>query len=89
MIVSAVCSLFPSLRSGSVKNHWEEIYYFVENLAEKFKRYETLHKYNYVNLQQYFTDPLQLPLLFFVQSDCVSCNVSMDFFLPKYNRDNI
>uniref|UniRef100_H3CGH7 Anthrax toxin receptor 1 n=1 Tax=Tetraodon nigroviridis TaxID=99883 RepID=H3CGH7_TETNG len=24
-------------RSGSVKNHWEEIYYFVENLAEKFK----------------------------------------------------
>uniref|UniRef100_A0A7N6BQU8 Anthrax toxin receptor 1 n=1 Tax=Anabas testudineus TaxID=64144 RepID=A0A7N6BQU8_ANATE len=25
------------LRSGSVKNHWEEIYYFVENLAEKFK----------------------------------------------------
>uniref|UniRef100_A0A667Y3E3 Anthrax toxin receptor 1 n=1 Tax=Myripristis murdjan TaxID=586833 RepID=A0A667Y3E3_9TELE len=28
-------SLF--LRSGSVKNHWDEIYYFVENLAEKFK----------------------------------------------------
>uniref|UniRef100_A0A665UWE1 Anthrax toxin receptor 1 n=1 Tax=Echeneis naucrates TaxID=173247 RepID=A0A665UWE1_ECHNA len=25
------------LRSGSVKHHWEEIYYFVENLAEKFK----------------------------------------------------
>uniref|UniRef100_A0A4W6FDB3 Anthrax toxin receptor 1 n=1 Tax=Lates calcarifer TaxID=8187 RepID=A0A4W6FDB3_LATCA len=24
-------------KSGSVKNHWEEIYYFVENLAEKFK----------------------------------------------------
>ncbi len=31
-------ALFPCLRSGSVKNHWEEIYYFVENLAEKFKR---------------------------------------------------
>lgn len=31
-------SLFPCLRSGSVKNHWDEIYYFVENLAEKFKR---------------------------------------------------
>ncbi|KAA8581182.1 hypothetical protein FQN60_002763, partial [Etheostoma spectabile] len=25
------------LRSGSVKNHWDEIYDFVENLAEKFK----------------------------------------------------
>uniref|UniRef100_A0A3Q2Z7W3 Anthrax toxin receptor 1 n=1 Tax=Hippocampus comes TaxID=109280 RepID=A0A3Q2Z7W3_HIPCM len=24
-------------RSGSVQNHWDEIYYFVENLAEKFK----------------------------------------------------
>ncbi|KAG8008991.1 Anthrax toxin receptor 1, partial [Nibea albiflora] len=24
-------------KSGSVKNHWDEIYYFVENLAEKFK----------------------------------------------------
>ncbi|XP_034097240.1 anthrax toxin receptor 1-like [Gymnodraco acuticeps] len=24
-------------KSGSVKNHWEEIYYFVEMLAEKFK----------------------------------------------------
>uniref|UniRef100_A0A3P8WWE3 Anthrax toxin receptor n=1 Tax=Cynoglossus semilaevis TaxID=244447 RepID=A0A3P8WWE3_CYNSE len=24
-------------KSGSVKHHWEEIYYFVENLAEKFK----------------------------------------------------
>lgn len=31
-------SVFLCLRSGSVKNHWEEIYYFVENLAEKFKR---------------------------------------------------
>lgn len=30
-------SLFP-LRSGSVKNHWKEIFDFVENLAEKFKR---------------------------------------------------
>uniref|UniRef100_A0A3Q3JSQ5 Anthrax toxin receptor 1 n=1 Tax=Monopterus albus TaxID=43700 RepID=A0A3Q3JSQ5_MONAL len=30
-------SLYLSPRSGSVKNHWEEIYYFVENLAEKFK----------------------------------------------------
>uniref|UniRef100_A0A7N8WLL3 ANTXR cell adhesion molecule 1c n=1 Tax=Mastacembelus armatus TaxID=205130 RepID=A0A7N8WLL3_9TELE len=29
--------VFPFSRSGSVKNHWEEIYYFVENLAEKFK----------------------------------------------------
>lgn len=34
----ALLSGFPCLRSGSVKNHWEEIYYFVENLAEKFKR---------------------------------------------------
>uniref|UniRef100_A0A672YXQ6 ANTXR cell adhesion molecule 1c n=1 Tax=Sphaeramia orbicularis TaxID=375764 RepID=A0A672YXQ6_9TELE len=25
---------FVSFRSGSVKNHWEEIYYFVENLAK-------------------------------------------------------
>ncbi|KAM9774388.1 anthrax toxin receptor 1 [Syngnathus typhle] len=24
-------------KSGSVQNHWDEIYYFVENLAEKFK----------------------------------------------------
>uniref|UniRef100_A0A3B5B0J0 Anthrax toxin receptor 1 n=1 Tax=Stegastes partitus TaxID=144197 RepID=A0A3B5B0J0_9TELE len=24
-------------KSGSVKDHWDEIYYFVENLAEKFK----------------------------------------------------
>ncbi|XP_028990824.1 LOW QUALITY PROTEIN: anthrax toxin receptor 1 [Betta splendens] len=24
-------------KSGSVTNHWDEIYYFVENLAEKFK----------------------------------------------------
>uniref|UniRef100_A0A8D0B1E0 Anthrax toxin receptor 1 n=1 Tax=Sander lucioperca TaxID=283035 RepID=A0A8D0B1E0_SANLU len=29
--------IFFCLRSGSVKNHWEEIYDFVENLAEKFK----------------------------------------------------
>lgn len=37
-IVISVFSVFLCLRSGSVKNHWEEIYYFVENLAEKFKR---------------------------------------------------
>lgn len=37
-IVISVCSPFVCLRSGSVKNHWHEIYYFVENLAEKFKR---------------------------------------------------
>uniref|UniRef100_A0A3B4TTA1 Anthrax toxin receptor 1 n=1 Tax=Seriola dumerili TaxID=41447 RepID=A0A3B4TTA1_SERDU len=29
--------LYFVLDSGSVKNHWDEIYYFVENLAEKFK----------------------------------------------------
>lgn len=37
-IVISVWPVFPCLRSGSVKNHWDEIYYFVENLAEKFKR---------------------------------------------------